>query len=118
MRAKSTKKLDNLFKALADGFVEPSETFKATVKAAEADVERLANLIATQERILTQGLKTVSLEEAEVFSEQFRSKLLSSAPALKRRIVRSFVRNVVVSSDEIVIVGAKSDLAEVVTGSI
>lgn len=57
------------------------------------------------------------MKEAATFATQLREKLLSGAPSVKKRIIRSFVSQVVVTAEEIVIVGAKSDLAEVVTGS-
>ena len=116
-RGKSTKKLANLINALAEGIVEASETFKATVKATEADCERLATLIAVQERLLDAQLKEITLDEAKLVATQLRQKLLDSAPSLKKRIVRSFVESVVVTADEIIITGSKSDLAEVVTGT-
>ncbi len=42
---------------------------------------------------------------------------MDSAPGLKKRIIRSFVDKVVVTVDSIIITGAKSDLAEIVTGT-
>jgi hypothetical protein len=116
-RAKTNQKLANLINALADGVVEASETFKATVKNTEADCQRLATMIATQERILDTRLEAISLAEAEVYAAKIRRELADSAPSLKKRIIRSFVGAVVVTADEIIITGAKSDLAEVVTGS-
>ena len=117
-RAKTTKKLANLINALAEGIVVASDTFKATVKSTEADSERLGNLIATQERIMGSRMNAITLEQAEAYSTQLREKLLSSGPALQKRIIRSFVKSVVISDNEIVILGANADLAEVVTGSL
>ncbi|MGN6365900.1 recombinase family protein [Asticcacaulis taihuensis] len=116
-RAKSTKKLAKLIDMLAEGIVEASETYKANIKATEADCERLARLIAAQERSLNAQLKAITLDEARIAATQLREKLLSSAPSLQKRIIRSFVGKIVVTAEEIVITGADSDLAEVVTGT-
>lgn len=115
--AKTTKKLSNLINLLAEGTVEASEAYKGTVKQTETDVRRLSDQITAQERIVDSQLHAVSLDEAASFAAQLREKLVSSAPSMKKRIIRSFVSRVVVTSEEIVIIGAKSDLAEVVTGS-
>jgi hypothetical protein len=115
-RTKTGKKLSNLMKALADGMVEASETFKATLQSNEAEAKRIDDLITVQERILSSRMKEVTLEEAAEFAVSFRGKLLSCGPALKKRIIRSFVAEVIVSEDEIIIHGDKSDLAEIVTG--
>jgi site-specific DNA recombinase len=117
-RAKTTKKLSNLINMLAEGTVELSDTYKLAVKEAEADAKRLANLIATLESVAGSQLQSISLDEAKVAASQLREKLLSGEAALKRRLVRSFIKSVVVTDDKIVIIGAESDLAEVVTGSI
>jgi len=116
-RSKTRKKLSKLMNALGEGVFEASETFKATVKAAEADCERLATMIAVQERLLDSRLKPITSEEATRVAAELRRKLLESDPSLQKRIVRSFIDKVVVKRDEIVITGAKSDLAEVVTGT-
>lgn len=116
-KRKSTKKLENLINALAEGIVEATDTFKATVKATEADCERLANVIATQARLINAQLKAISFEQAEKVAVGLRKKLMESGPATQKRIIRSFVASVVVTADEIVIEGADSDLAEVVTGT-
>ena len=116
-RLKTNKKLSNLINALAEGIVEATETFKATVKATEADAERLGKLVVAQEHLLKTRLKAITLEEAGSVAAKLREKLVASAPSLQKRIIRAFVGRVVVSRDEIVITGAKSDLAEVVTGS-
>ncbi len=116
-RGKTIKKLANLINALADGTLEASETFKATVKATESDSERLAGLIIAHERLLDARLKAITLDEAGTFASEFREKLATSSAAVKKRLIRSFVGRVVVTADEIVITGAKSHLAEVVTGT-
>lgn len=116
-RKKANAKLRNLLNALAEGIVEASETFKATVNGVESDNERLAALIALQERLIDSRLKSITLEEARLAASQLREKLLDAAPSLKKRIIRSFVDKVVVMANEIVITGAKSDLAEIVTGT-
>lgn len=116
-RKKANGKLRNLLNALAEGIVEASETFKTTVKGVEGDQERLNALIAVQERLLDSRLKSITIEEARLAASQLREKLLDSAPSLKKRIVRSFVDKIVVTADNIIITGAKSDLAEIVTGT-
>lgn len=116
-RAKSVRKLENLINVLAEGIVDATETFKATVKAAEADCDRLATLIANQARLIDAQMRSITLEEAAIAATELRERLIGSAPSLKKRIVRSFVDQVIVTADEIVILGAKSALAEVVTGT-
>ncbi|MCV0415435.1 MAG: hypothetical protein K5831_11220 [Brevundimonas sp.] len=109
--------MENLINVLAEGIVDATETFKATVKAAEADCDRLATLIANQARLIDAQMRSITLEEAAIAATELRERLIGSAPSLKKRIVRSFVDQVIVTADEIVILGAKSALAEVVTGT-
>lgn len=61
---------------------------------------------------------TVTLEQATAFSVSFRERLATSTPALQKRIIRSFVKHIVITDDEIAIIGADTDLTEVVTGSL
>jgi site-specific DNA recombinase len=116
-KGKSTKKLENLIAALAEGIVSATDTFKATLKTTEGDCERLTSMIAVQERLLNARIKAISIEEARLVASELREKLIDSPPSLKKRIVRSFVDQVLISADEIVVTGAKSNLAEVVTGT-
>ena len=114
--AKARKKILRLMHALGEGTIESTETFKLTVKESETNAAHLGNLIEVQERVVGSQMKAVTLEEAVNFATAFREKLASCSPAMKKRIIRSFVKSVVVSADEITIIGAKSDLAEIVTG--
>lgn len=116
-RAKCSTKAKNLMNVLAEGLVEATATFRDTMKAAEEEGVRLTQLIATQERIIGERTKPISIEEAAEVASDLRTKLLGGAPGQKKRILRSFVQKVIVAQDEIVIVGAKSDLAELVTGT-
>jgi hypothetical protein len=61
-------------------------------------------------------ISSITLEQASRFADAFREKLLNGSPASRKRILRSFVKEVIVSEDEIVIVGGNSDLAGIVTG--
>ena len=113
---KTLKKLSRLMQALAEGTVQSSDTFKATVSQTEAESSRLASLIAAQEKIINSRIGRVTLEQASRFASAFRERLLTSSPTLKKRILRSFVKEIIVSEDEIVIIGGNSDLAGIVTG--
>ncbi|WP_296616748.1 recombinase family protein [Sphingomonas sp.] len=112
----SSNKLARMMSALANGVVQPSETFKKTVQSIEAERTRVADLISAQERLVETEVRAVTLEEAAQLANVLRVKLEGSKPALKKRIVRSFVQQIIVGDEEIAIVGAKSDLCEVVTG--
>jgi site-specific DNA recombinase len=114
--SKARKKLSRLMHALGEGTIESTETFKATVKESETNATHIGNLIEVQERLVGARMKAVTLEEAAKFATGFKAKLTSCSPAMKKRIIRSFVKSVVVSEDEITIIGSKSDLAEIVTG--
>ena len=116
-RSKNLKKLQNLLDALAEGIVTPSDTFKASVKSTEDDCERLGRLIALKEAQLDTQLKPISATEAQVLASQLRYRLTTSTAPVQKRIIRSLVDSVVLTAEEIIITGPKSDLAEVVTGS-
>ena len=117
-RLKTTKKLTNLISMLAEGIVEATDSFKGLIKTTEGDAERIGNLIAVQERIVRATSTAITLEQATAFAIAFRQKLTTSAPALQKRIIRSFVKHIVITNDEIAIIGADTDLHEVVTGSL
>jgi len=104
--------------AIADGVIDASDTFRETVREAEEEVERIGAIIAEHERIIAARVSAISSDQAENFAAQIREKLAESSPAIRKRIIRSFVSEVHVSDQEIAIFGAKSDLAEIVTGSL
>jgi len=112
------KKLRNLMDALADGIVDSSDIFREKVRSIESDVARVTGLIEDHERVISSRIEAISVEQADQFTTNLKAKLQSASPALKKRILRSFVSEVYVSNDNIAIVGQKSGLAEIVTGSI
>jgi hypothetical protein len=112
------KKLRNLMNALADGIIEASDIFREKVKSVEADVVRVAALIQDHERVISSRIEEISIEQAHKCAIELREKLKSASPTIQKRIIRSFVSEVHVSNDNIAIVGQKSSLAEIVTGSI
>lgn len=116
-RGAAGKKITNSMNALANG-VEATATFVDTIRQAESETVRLDDLIAAQQRILETKIGTISLEQAAATAERLHRKLLGGSPTLQKRIIRSFVREIVVTDEEIAIVCANADLAEVVTGSL
>lgn len=112
------KRLSNLMNALAEGVVEAGEIFRETVKTVEADTARVTKLIEDHERIISSRIEEIGLEQAHQFAIELAAKLKSASPTLQKRILRSFVSEVHISNDNIAIVGQKSGLAEIVTGSI
>jgi site-specific DNA recombinase len=112
------KKLNNLMDALADGFVEAGEVFREKVKSIEADVARVTGLIEDHKRVISSRVEEITTEQAAQFADEMREKLKAASPALKKRILRSFVSEVYISNDKIAVIGRKSDMAEIVTGSI
>lgn len=117
-KATYEKKLGNLMDALADGIIEASDLFRAKMKAVQEDVERVAGLIEDHERVISSRIEEISIQQAHAFATEIRAKLKEASPTLQKRILRSFVSEVFVSNDNIAIVGQKSALAEIVTGSI
>lgn len=121
LRAKqqqNQKRLANLMNALADGTVEASATFRETVKGIESDLERADRLISDHERIISERIDEIDGHQAEAVATQLKDKLEDSSPALKKRVIRTFVKEVFIGPEEIAIVGPKADFAEVVTGSL
>ena len=116
-QGKAKRKLANLISMLAEGTVTATETFKISLKSAESDCERLSGLIGNQKRLLETRIKTITLEEARVTASHLKMQLQQSAASMKKRIIRAIVSEVVITDNGITIVGAKSDLAEIVTGS-
>jgi DNA invertase Pin-like site-specific DNA recombinase/uncharacterized protein (UPF0179 family) len=112
------KKLNNLMNALADGYVEACEIFKDNVKSVQADEARVTGLIEDHQRVISSRVVEITTEQAEQFTDEMREKLKAASPALKKRILRSFVSEVYISSDKIAVIGKKADMAEIVTGSI
>jgi len=112
------KKISRMMMALADGVVVSSEAFKETMMSLEGDLKRTQRIISDHERIIGTRVEEITLDQAARIAGQLREKLAESAPALRRRIIRSFVSRVLVSKEAIAIVGNNGDLAEVVTGSV
>lgn len=117
-RALHEKRLRNLINALANGKFEAGDIFRETMKSVEADVVRVTTLIQDHERVISSRIEKISIEQAHEFAIELREKLKSASPTIQKRIIRSFVSEVHVSNDNIAIVGHKSNLAEIVTGSL
>lgn len=117
-KASHQKKLMNLMDALADGIVESTEIFRTKMKSVETDLARVTGLIEDHERVISSRVEEITVEEAHAFATEIKAKLKAASPTLQKRILRSFVSEVFVSNDNIAIVGQKSNLAEIVTGSI
>jgi DNA invertase Pin-like site-specific DNA recombinase len=114
---KQTKnRIEKLLDAVADGLVEDTEVFRQKFKALEADRENLGGMILGKERTLEQALKPITLEKAEEIASDLRSKLSSADPALKKRYVRAFVAAVIVTPEDVLLLGPNSSLAEVTAG--
>lgn len=116
-KATEERKLTRLMTALANGTLDPSETFAAAVRKHEENKARLSQLIANHEKTLESTIRPISLDEAECFASHFRDKLAAAEPSLKKRILRTFVSRILVRRNVILVSGAKSDLAEIVTGT-
>ena len=114
--AKSERRLRNLFDAIADG-IDRTDIVVQAVHTAESERQRLLGLIANQKQLARTTIRELSLEEAELTATALKEKLVGSAPALKRRLIRSFVHRVTVGHDVIEVVGLKAQLVEVVTGT-
>jgi site-specific DNA recombinase len=112
------KRLSNLMDALADGIVEAGEIFREKVKSIEADVARVTGLIDDHKRVISSRVEEITTEQAAQFADEMREKLKAASPALKKRILRSFVSEVYISNDKIAVIGKKANMAEIVTGSI
>ena len=108
----------NLMDALADGVVVSSDIFRAKTKTVEEDLARVTGLIEDHERVISSRVKEITVEQAHAFATEIKARLKAASPTLQKRILRSFVSEVFVSNDNIAIVGQKSALAEIVTGSI
>ena len=104
-------KIERLYAALAEGTVNDTALFRASLKRLEDEREETLRLIASLETRSDVPRRLLSKENLARFAEAARARLHAEDAALRKGYVRQFIDRVEVDDCEIRIAGSKTALA-------
>jgi hypothetical protein len=107
--------LQRLYKALADGVVEDTQTFRETVKELEAKREETVRLLALPEADIPPVRQALSNAQAVTIAAKLKRKLLDAPSHLQRRYLRALVSSIAVSREGAIVSGPPDAVAKAIT---
>ena len=106
---------DRLYRALREGLVTESNSFRAQLADVERDREECAAHLARIDSDIPEFRQTLSRRQAATLATTLQRRLLDAPKALKRRYVRGLVSDIILNREKAIITGPNSAIAASVT---
>ena len=108
------KKIENLYKAIEDGLVGDTASFRQRLTNLEEERSESLRLIGIRERELALPIKRLSNSQLERMAGAIRETLKSGPTAFRKAYLKLLVEKIEVSSNVVKITGSKVALADAI----